>query len=486
MSRSRAPSADHRAVIDAILRTDFYAFVQGIFPIVSSGSQLMRNWHIEAIAEVLCKVMRGEIRRVIITVPPRSLKSICASVALPAFILGRDPTARIICVSYSEGLARKHANDCRAVMRSPLYRSLFPGTRISSSKDTEFEAMTTARGFRLATSVGGTLTGRGGNVIIIDDPMKPQEAQSESARQNLLQWYANTLLSRLDNKETDAIIIVMQRLHPEDLVGHLIEQDGWTVLNLPAIAEIDEFIPLGSNRFYPRTVGSVLHPEREPLAVLNELKQMMGSLDFSAQYQQQPIPVGGNLVKWSWFRFYDDPPVPLPTDRVIVSWDTAMTSNELADYSACVVLLVRGETVYVLDVYRARLDYPNLKRKVIEIHRRWRHSTLIYALIVENKGSGMSLIQDLRDDGIHAIGITPDGDKIMRMSAQTARIEAGSVLLPKQAPWLDEFRREVLDFPASRHSDQVDALSQALKRAFSPPPAVAMQSYYSRTRVRSA
>jgi predicted phage terminase large subunit-like protein len=278
----------------------------------------------------------------------------------------------------------------------------------------------------------------------------------------------------------------MQRLHPEDLVGHLTEQDGWTVLNLPAIAEIDEDIPLGGNRVHHRTVGSVLHPEREPLAVLNELKQMMGSLDFSAQYQQQLIPVGGNLVKWSWFRFYDEPPVPLPTDRIIVSWDTAMNSNELADYSACVVLLLRGETVYVLDVYRARLDYPNLKRKVIEIHRRWRHSTLIYALIVENKGSGMSLIQDLRDDGIHAIGILPEGDKIMRMSAQTARIEAGSVLLPKQASWLDEFRRELLAFPASRHSDQVDALSQALKRAFAPPPPAAVQSYYSRTRVRTA
>jgi predicted phage terminase large subunit-like protein len=230
----------------------------------------------------------------------------------------------------------------------------------------------------------------------------------------------------------------------------------------------------------------VLHPEREPLAVLNELKQMMGSLDFSAQYQQQPIPVGGNLVKWSWFRFYDDPPVPLPSDRVIVSWDTAMTSNELADYSACVVLLVRGDTDFVLDVYRARLDYPDLKRKVIEIDRRWRHFVPNYALIIENKGSGMSLIQDLRCDGIHAIGILPEGDKVMRMSAQTARIEAGSVLLPKQAPWLDEFRREVLDFPASRHSDQVDALSQALKRAFAPPPAAATQSYYSRTRVRSA
>jgi predicted phage terminase large subunit-like protein len=162
-----------------------------------------------------------------------------------------------------------------------------------------------------------------------------------------------------------------------------------------------------------------------------------------------------------------------------------MTSNELADYSACVVLLVRGETVYVLDVYRARLDYPDLKRKVIAIHQRWRHSVPNYALIIENKGSGMSLIQDLRCDGIHAIGVAPEGDKTMRMSAQTARIEAGAVLLPKRALWLDEFRRELLAFPASRHSDQVDALSQALKRAFAPPPPTAVQSYYTRTRRRN-
>jgi predicted phage terminase large subunit-like protein len=482
MSRSRALSANP-AIVDAVLRTDLYAFVRAIFPIVSGGSDLMPNWHIEAMAEALSGVIRGETRRLIITVPPRSLKSICASVALPAYLLGLDPTARIICVSYSEGLARKHANDARAVMRYARYRQLFPGTRISSSKDTELEVMTTQRGFRLATSVGGTLTGRGGNFIIIDDPMKPQDAQSESAREHVMQWFGNTLMSRLDNKSTDAIVVVMQRLHPEDLVGHLIEQGGWTHLDLPAIAEIEEEIPLGRSRFYRRKIDSVLHPEREPLGVLNELKQTMGSRDFSAQYQQRPIPLEGNLVKWSWFQFYDEPPMVQPTDRIIVSWDTAMTSNELADYSAAVVLLVRGESVYVLDVYRARLDYPDLKKKVIEVHQRWRHS-LVYTLIIENKGSGMSLIQDLRSEGIRPLGNTPDTDKIMRMSAQTARIEAGSVTLPKQAHWLDEFRSELLAFPASRHNDQVDALSQGLKRAFSPPPPVAVQTWYSRSHAR--
>ena len=154
------------------LPLDLYSFVQRVFPIVSAGSPFLPNWHVEAIAYALTRVMRGEIKRLIITVPPRSLKSICASVAFPAFVLGHDPTSRIICVSYSEGLARKHANDFRAVMRSPLYQRLFPGTRISAAKDTELEVMTTARGFRYATSVGGTLTGRGGNLLILDDPMK--------------------------------------------------------------------------------------------------------------------------------------------------------------------------------------------------------------------------------------------------------------------------------------------------------------------------
>ena len=216
-------------------------------------------------------------------------------------MLGHDPTRRIICVSYSEGLARKHANDFRAVMRSPLYQRLFPGTRISAAKDTELEVMTTARGFRYATSVGGTLTGRGGNLLILDDPLSAQDAHSERARESLKQWYANTLLSRLDNKAEDAIIVVTQRLHVDDLVGHLLEQGGWTELSLPAIAEVEQVVPLGPERYHHRKVGELLHPEREPRWALENLKHSMGSVDFAAQYQQEPIAAGGNLIKWSWF-----------------------------------------------------------------------------------------------------------------------------------------------------------------------------------------
>jgi predicted phage terminase large subunit-like protein len=452
-------------VIAAILRHDFYSFVQATFPIVSPDQSFARNWHLEAITFALTRVLEGKIKRLIITVPPRHLKSICASVAFPAFVLGHDPSRRIICVSYADGLARTLAKDCRAVMRSELYQRVF-ATRISPGKDTELEFATTAGGYRLATSVGGTLTGRGGNFVIIDDPMKSQDGQSEAARESTKQWYANTLLSRLDDKSKDAIVVVMQRLHVDDLVGHLLEQGGWTHLNLPAIAQSEHTVQLGECRHHLRRPGDLLHPEREPSHVLDEFKRSMGSLDFAAQYQQEPVAVGGNLVKWKWLQCYDKPPAYKSGDRIIVSWDTAMSAKDLASYSVGIVLQVRGETVFVLDVVRERLEYPDLKRKVIELHRRWSNVGSNYTLLIENKGSGMSLIQDLKRENIHVVDIVPEGDKIMRMNAQTARIEAGSVSLPRQAHWLDEFRREILAFPSSRHNDQVDAFSQALDHAF--------------------
>ncbi len=461
-----------------VLRTDFYAFVQAMFPTVAAGAVLLRNWHLEAMSYALTLVMQGEIKRLIIAVPPRHLKSICSSVALPAYILGHNPTRRIICVSYSEALARKHANDCRAVMRSNLYRRVFPRTRISSDKDTELEFMTTERGSRLATSVGGTLTGRGGNLVIIDDPLKPQDAYSEASREHLNHWYANTLLSRLDNKANDPIVVVMQRLHPDDLVGHLLEQRNWTILNLPAIAEEEQLIPLGPGRVFRRLPGNILHPERESREVLMEIRQAMGSLDFAAQYQQQPVPPTGVMVNWSWFSSYDTCPEYRRGDRIILSWDTAQSVSELADYTACVVLQIRREAVYVLDVVRERLDYPSLRRKALSTYHQWRRTGLNCSIVIENKGSGMSLVQDLRRQNIFALPVNPSGDKIMRMHGQTARIEAGGVFLPHRAPWLEEFRREILAFPHGRHDDQVDAFAQGLEKAFARQAPVAVIGRY--------
>ena len=246
----------------------------------------------------------GEVRRLIITLPPRNLKSLCASVALPAWFLGHYPSERVVVVSYSDFLARTHANDFRRLVNDPIYQATFPAMRLE--RDTDREIMTTKRGKRIATSIEGTLTGLGGNLIIIDDPIKLGDAMSEAVRARVIEWYRSTLLSRGDDKKAARIVLVMQRVHQDDLAGYLQEQGGFEVLNLPAIAQRTETYFLGDGRTYDRQKGELLHPEHEPAHVLAELKREMGPIAFSAQYQQSPIPPGGTIIKRKWLTPYDD------------------------------------------------------------------------------------------------------------------------------------------------------------------------------------
>ena len=230
------------------------------------------NWHICAIVYHLEQVWLGNIKRLIINLPPRSLKSIMCSVAFPAFVLGNDPTKRLIVASYGADLAIKHGNDFRTVVNSAEYRDIFPGMRISAVKNTQTEVVTTLNGSRLATSVDGALTGRGGDIIIIDDPISALAAMSQNARDHVRDWYF-TLPSRLDDQQNGAIVLVMQRLHEDDLSGVLLRgSDEWTVLSLPAIAEQDEQIPIGNGRFHLRRAGDVLHPERASRDALESLR----------------------------------------------------------------------------------------------------------------------------------------------------------------------------------------------------------------------
>jgi hypothetical protein len=258
-------------------RQDLPTFVHRTFQTVAPGQRFLDNWHLWAIAHHLQLCLSGQTKRLIITLPPRQLKSICASVALPAFAFGLDPTRRIICASYAQELAAKHARDCRLVLESAWYQRLFPHTRIDPRKNSEGEFATTKGGFRLAISVGGPLTGRGADLIIIDDPLKATDAMSAVRRQFTNEWLGSTLLSRLDSKAEGVIVLVMQRLHVDDLVGHVLQTGDWVQLNLPAIAETAETIPIGPGRVHRRTAGEVLHPERESLAVLQQLKACMGS-----------------------------------------------------------------------------------------------------------------------------------------------------------------------------------------------------------------
>jgi predicted phage terminase large subunit-like protein len=383
-------------------------------------------------------------------------------VAFPAWALGQDPTKRIICASYSENLATKHALDCRALMESAWYRRIFPHTRISKQKNTELNFLTTHQGFRYSTSVGGTLTGRGGNLILVDDPIKPEDALSDSKRSSVNEWFDRTLYSRLDDKRNDVIIVIMQRLHIDDLIGYVQEKEPWVYLRLPAIAETEQKIAIGCAESYTRKLGEPLHEEREPREVLDRIKLRLGSFNFSAQYQQAPVPPEGEIIKWEWFRFYDELPIREPGDRIVQSWDTASKAEEISDFSACTTWLVKGKDYYLVDIVRERLTYPDLKRRIIDHVRSFGADNLI----IEDKGSGTALIQDLQRETIEDLpnpfAFVPEGDKVTRMHAQSAKIEAGHVYLPRRARWLEELRIELLQFPKGKYDDQVDSMSQFL------------------------
>ena len=350
-----APS-DYRA----LLRRDLCAFIERCFYELNPTTKFMPNWHIEMIAEALEACRRGEVTRLDINEPPRSLKSLCVSVAFPAFILGHDPTAQIICVSYGQDLANKHAMDCRSIMTSSWYQRIFPHTRLSSQRQALQDFITTQQGFRLSTSVGGVLTGRGATYIIIDDPLKPDEALSETQRKAANDWFDHSLYSRLNDKKYGRIIIVMQRLHEDDLVGHVLGLEPWKIIRFPAIAEENEVhvieTPYGTRRF-ERRAGEALHPEREPLEVLNHIRESQGEYNFSGQYQQSPAPLGGGMVKAEWFKTYTSADVASEFEMIFQSWDTANKPTELSDYSVCTTWGVKDKHVYLLNVVRKRFGF---------------------------------------------------------------------------------------------------------------------------------
>lgn len=447
-------------LLKELRRRDFCAFLSGAWPLINGGQEIAWNWHIEAIGYELDQVAKGDNRRLLVNLPPRNGKSKIVSVIWVAYMLGRDPTRNFVCVSYSNELSGELARDCLALMRTAWYRELFPGTLIARNAAADF---TTFRGGgRLATSVTGTLTGRGGDIIILDDVIKPSEANSEAVRNSVNAWYRSTLASRLNDKASGAILLVMQRVHQNDLSGALLETGEWRQLKLPAIATEATTVRLPRGRVHHRLPGEVLHPAREPLGVLEALKAEMGSIAFAAQYQQEPVPADGNAVKREWLRTFD--PAALDTARGIIvqSWDTASKDNPHNDYSACVTALVRDRDIYVLDVFRKRMQIPELKHKVIA------HAGAFQArvLLIEDAASGQQVLQLLRAEANpqvpDPISYRPNGSKLDRALGVSADIEAGRLHLPHDAPWLADFESELLGFPNSRHDDQVDALSQLM------------------------
>jgi predicted phage terminase large subunit-like protein len=444
--------------LEATLRQNLLAFADKAFATLTSGGLFLPNWHLNLICDRLEQVRRGEIRRLIINLPPRGLKSMLVSVAFPAFLLGHDPSTRIIVASYGAELAGTFGANTRTVMQRRWYRDLFPGTRLLGAAPAVGGFSTTGQGGRLAVSAGGPITGRGAGLIIIDDPLKASDAASDVARGWINTWFDQNVVQRLDDKRTGAIIVVMQRLHDEDLTGYLLEKGGWEHLRLPAIAEEEEQFQLSNGEIVGRKAGEALHPAREPLETLAELKHSIGPYDFAGQYQQDPAPREGGLVRAAHFPRRSSDNVRF--DMVVQSWDSAYKTGELNDYSACTTWgRTPNRRYYLLDVFRARLAFPQLIARVqahYELHRP-------HTILVEDCASGASLIQSLRQESALPIKeIRPEGDKVTRLNLLTGLIESGHVILPPEAPWLDDFLLEITRFPRAKHDDQVDSFTQAL------------------------
>jgi predicted phage terminase large subunit-like protein len=464
----------------ALLHDDFASFAAYYFHELNPRARFAMNWHVEVMAGKLAAVREGRIRRLMICVPPRHLKSHLAWVSFPVWCPGHDPSAQLVCVSYAQDLADKLSRDCRRIVTADRYQKVFPATRLSPTRQAVPEFETTAQGFRIATSVGGVLTGRGADIIIIDDPLKPEEALSQAQRQAANEWYDHTLYSRLNDKLSGAIVLVMHRLHEDDLAGHVMAQEDWDLVRLPALAEEDELHRVETVfgcQVFGRKAGEALYPEREPREMLAQLRRTLGEYNFAGQYQQAPSPQGGGMVKAAWFRNYPANELPEKFDQIVQSWDTANKASELSDFSVCTSWGIKGKNLYLLHVLRKRMEYPELKRAV----REQCEAFAADVVLIEDKASGTQLIQELAADGMHAVTrYQPQSDKIMRMHAQTAMIENGFVYLPKEAAWLAEYLHELTVFPKGKHDDQVDSTAQMLdwfKRACQEPQDWMWQMY---------
>jgi predicted phage terminase large subunit-like protein len=416
----------------------------------------MPNWHIKPMAFRAEQVQRGELTRLIVNVPSRHFKSHVFSVALPAFIHGHDPTRRILIVTNNLDLAAHITNEYRAIVSSAWYKRCFPRMRVSDFKNTQFEVVTTERGYFKATSIDSMIIGRGADVMIIDDPQSPDDSTAELERIN--EAFYKKLRGRLNNKKRGAIVLVMQRLDVDDMTGYLLSRSkGWTLLKLSAIATQDEEIQIGENAIYTRRAGDALHPELEGIEELEIAKLEVGPHIFAAQYQQDPIPRAGALWTRECFCYYDDLP-PRAASTVLLSFDLAFKSKEENSFSVGIVCYIHNGKYYVADILRGHLDYHTFEERALALAREYRPGITL----IEEAGTGLVLAAQFDNNGFPAVTVKPEGDKVARASKQLAMFRTRRVLFRRGAPWVADLETEFLGFPRGRYDDQVDALVQAL------------------------
>lgn len=458
---------DTASVVEALARQRLFPMLMMAFSMLHPDEPpLHPSWYLRAMCWWLERVSRYEQLRSMIWLQPRALKSITVAIVFPCWLLGREPGLKIMVATYGESLARDHDELRRQILESDWYRRIFPGTKIASRGNRQFKITTTRNGYIMAITVGGAVTGRGADFIILDDCMKADDQHSEAIRESVKRWYSATLSTRRNNKTRAPIISIQQRLHEDDLPAQLLDK-GYACLKLPAIAEDDQAIEIGPGITYRWKRGELLDPIRFPKEVLEAERLNLGPQDYAAQYLQNPVAPGGNLIKMEQFRRFEQPIPRQRFDRVLQSWDPAASELPTADWSVCTTWGLLAGRAFLLDIYRRRVDFPGLKRAVIAQREIWKADHVV----IENTSNGMPLCQQLRSEGpFRPVSWPPAGirllDKVDRLIAQTGQIEEGRVWLPASLEGLDTFLSELRAFPDSKKKDQVDSLTQMLEFLF--------------------
>lgn len=460
-------------------------FTRQAWDIIEPGTPFTEGWHLNVICEHLEAVAKGEIRNIIFNFPPRHMKSIAIAVMFPCWVWASRPSHRWLFASYSGSLSVRDSLKCRRLIQSTWYQERW-GSKFKLIGDQNTKAFfeNDQYGYRFATSVGGSTTGHGGDVIVADDPHNSLEAQSDALRETALEWWDQAMSTRLNNPATGCKVIVMQRLHERDLSGHLLKGGGYEHVCLPA--EWDGVKRVTSRGNYdPRTVeGELLWPQRFDKKSLDEIKTALGDYGTAGQLQQRPSPAGGGILKIGHIKMWPaDQSIP-KLQYVIQSYDTAFTAKVANDPSACTVWGItshQGKNIaLLLDAWTAHLEYPELKERMIaewndeygdadkeDPQSKRRKPDL---LLIEEKASGQSLIQDLRLSNLPIMGYNPGrADKISRAHQIAPLLDAGFIYMPESrkkkgqfVSWAVEVIDQMEKFPADEHDDLVDTATQAL------------------------
>lgn len=447
---------------------NFSAFARKACASLEPNHQLIWSWHLDYLCEMLTLVKRRQLLRLIINVPPRTLKSTLITITYPVWVWVTDPRHRFMTASYSLALSAEHSRMRRKLLQSDWFQNLW-GDQFQMSEDCNQVGnfMNDQGGQMIATSVGGTVMGRGCDTAILDDPVSADQALSNAERTKANKWINSTLRTRLNDPASGAIILVMQRLHELDATGFLLEQEPgtWTPLRVPLEAEEDECwnFPISGKTVY-RKRGEILQPERFTPEIVDQLR--VPRLEFAAQYQQRPAPAEGNMIKRNEVRYYSgvDPVTGQPDEKLpenfdlkLISVDCAFKDLPSSDFVAIMVIGVKGRKRFMLNVVNRHLDAAATEEAI----RRQRQLYQAWTVLIEDKANGPAIIQRLKHNVPGVVGISPQGGKIARMHAAAGEWQGGDWFLDRRAPWTEPLVEQITTFPNSRNDDMCDAMSQA-------------------------